>query len=418
MIKYYSVVLFTFLIVSLTGFGQVDNSELKSLIQQFELLSQKQDSISKQIETLKLEGLKFRLMENGLPELNEGENLVCHSVFCLVYSEEDEVAKWVAHILSHDIVNGAVSRTNDFRPDSLVLTGSSVEADYFIKTKLEDGTYDYDGFGYDRGHLAPSADFRWSEIALSESYLYSNMTPQLPDFNREIWAGLEGFFRAYVYNNSDRDLFIVTGPILSDGLPKQTRSVNNVTIPERHFKIAVDFEENKGIAFVIPQEYDSNPIESFVVSIDSVESITGINFFSNLSDEDEQKIESQSDISLWRSGAQKNDATAIPKSELPKNSYNTLDASQFIEYPKEVSICGTIVSSHKSKNGHVFLNLDKNFPNQVFSATIWKSNVINFSYEPEVFLLNKKVCIKGVVKDYQGTPSIYPENEKKVQILD
>jgi hypothetical protein len=62
--------------------------------------------------------------------------------------------------------------------------------------------------------------------------------------------------------------------------------------------------------------------------------------------------------------------------------------------------------------------MDKRFPNQIFTATIWKSNVVNFSYEPEKFLMNKKVCIRGKVKDYEGVPSIYPENEKAVKILE
>ena len=104
--------------------------------------------------------------------------------------------------------------------------------------------------------------------------------------------------------------------------------------------------------------------------------------------------------------------------ELPRNCYNTSQAKQFYDYPKEVEICGTVVSTHKSRKGHIFINLDKSFPNQIFTATIWKSNIVNFSYKPEVFLINKQVCIKGKVKDYQGTPSIYPENEKKIKLIE
>ena len=110
----------------------------------------------------------------------------------LVYSEEHEQAKWVAHIISPDIITGNVSRTNDFRPDPHVSTGSTVEEDYFLKYLQPDSSYKYDGYGFDRGHLAPSADFRWSTTALSESYFYSNMSPQRPEFNRGTWAELEG----------------------------------------------------------------------------------------------------------------------------------------------------------------------------------------------------------------------------------
>jgi endonuclease G len=365
-----------------------------------------------------IKALKADLLENGLPEILEDEELICHSAFCLVYDDNHKMAKWTAHIISREIVNGVVSRTNDFRVDSLIKNGTAEEEDYFLTKKDESGNTIYDGFGYDRGHLAPSADFRWSEKALSESYYYSNMTPQLPEFNREIWAKIEDFLRQYIYNNPTKDIYIVTAPVIKDDLKKQERSKNKISIPEYHYKIAVDLEDKKGIAFLVPQKNLGNPIEYYVVTIDSIENITNINFYPKLSEQDEKLIESESDIGKWRSGRSKNDQTPLDIKTLPKNSYNTVNARQFNEYPKEVNICGTVVSTHKSRNGHIFLNLDKSFPNQVFTATIWKSNTPNFSYEPEKFLLNKKVCIKGKVKDYKGTPSTYPENEKAIKILE
>lgn len=376
------------------------------------------DSVLNLLEDLKLKALKADLLENGLPEILEDEELICHSAFCLVYDDNHKMAKWTAHIISREIVNGVVSRTNDFRVDSLIKNGTAEEEDYFLTKKDESGNTIYDGFGYDRGHLAPSADFRWSEKALSESYYYSNMTPQLPEFNREIWAKIEDFLRQYIYNNPTKDIYIVTAPIIKDDLKKQERSKNKISIPEYHYKIAVDLEDKKGIAFLVPQKNLGNPIEYYVVTIDSIENITNINFYPKLSEQDEKLIESESDIGKWRSGRSKNDQTPLDIKTLPKNSYNTVNARQFNEYPKEVNICGTVVSTHKSRNGHIFLNLDKSFPNQVFTATIWKSNTPNFSYEPEKFLLNKKVCIKGKVKDYKGTPSTYPENEKAIKILE
>jgi endonuclease G len=376
------------------------------------------DSVLNLLEDLKLKALKADLLENGLPEILEDEELICHSAFCLVYDDNHKMAKWTAHIISREIVNGVVSRTNDFRVDSLIKNGTAEEEDYFLTKKDESGNTIYDGFGYDRGHLAPSADFRWSEKALSESYYYSNMTPQLPEFNREIWAKIEDFLRQYIYNNPTKDIYIVTAPVIKDDLKKQERSKNKISIPEYHYKIAVDLEDKKGIAFLVPQKNLGNPIEYYVVTIDSIENITNINFYPKLSEQDEKLIESESDIGKWRSGRSKNDQTPLDIKTLPKNSYNTVNARQFNEYPKEVNICGTVVSTHKSRNGHIFLNLDKSFPNQVFTATIWKSNTPNFSYEPEKFLLNKKVCIKGKVKDYKGTPSTYPENEKAIKILE
>lgn len=404
--------------ISVSLFSQNPETDLQLLNSEIENLNNRRDSLLLAIEVLKLNELKSRLQENGLPELKDGEELICHSAYCLVYDENHEMAKWTAHIISHDIATGGINRTNDFRPDSLIKTGSSEEEDYFLTLENDDGSVKYEGFGYDRGHLAPSADFRWSATALSESYFYSNMTPQLPEFNRELWADIESFMREYVYNNPGKDLYIVTAPVLNDNLPKIERSKNKVSIPEYHYKIAVDMDAKKGIAFLVSQKNLGYPIEYYVVSIDSVEKITGINYYPQLSDEDEILIESKSDISLWRTGTKKNDVAPLAKSQMPKGCYNTVEAKQFFEYPKDVTICGTVVSTHKSKKGHIFINLDKSFPHQIFTATIWKSNVINYSYNPEEFLINKKVCIKGRVKDYQGVPSMYPENEKEIKVLE
>ena len=175
---------------------------------------------------------------------------------CLVYDEDHEQAKWVLHKISNDIIDGKVSRTNDFRVDPLIESGSAEEKDYFLKIKLNSGKYDYDGFGYDRGHLAPSADFRWSQKALSESYFYSNMSPQLPSFNREKWAELEGLIRSYIFENN-RPLIVYTGPVLHDQLAKVSRSINGVSIPEQFFKIVIDYEIGKTIAYLVCLLYTS-----------------------------------------------------------------------------------------------------------------------------------------------------------------
>lgn len=166
-----------------------------------------------------------------------------HSCMALVYDEAHEQAKWVAHMVLPDIMEGKISRSNDFRTDPLVKTGSTDETDYFLKTQQPNGSYTYDGFGYDRGHLAPSADFRWSLKALSESYLYSNMSPQLPEFNRELWSGLEDKVRAYIYRNPTSRLFVVTGPILDAKPPVIERSVNKVAIPKAFFKVLLDLKK-------------------------------------------------------------------------------------------------------------------------------------------------------------------------------
>ncbi len=396
-----------------------DNFEAKitEVKNSIDSLDHERDELLTKLEEIKLGKIRYDLETKGLPKLEEDEELIMHSAMALVYNDKHKLAKWVAHIITYDIVEGNVVRSNDFREDPKISSGTAVEADYFLKEKKPDGSIEYDGFGYDRGHLAPSADFRWSETALSESYFYSNMTPQAPEFNRKSWASLENTFRSYVQRNEGSQLFIVTAPVIQDDLPKIERGVNKISIPEYHYKIAVHLEEEKGIAFLMPNELCDLPIENYSVTIDSIESLTGIDFFHNLPDDLQAKIESQNDPISWFNPSEQTDKLPIPMNLLPKNHFNTTQAKRLIKTRRDVSICGTVVSARKSGKGNIFLNLDKSFPDQVFTVTIFNVNRVNFSYEPHVILLDEKICVTGKVTDYNGTPSMVIDNEKSIEIL-
>jgi endonuclease G len=227
-----------------------------------------------EVEDLKLGQVRKDLLQVGLPEGQQ----IRHSAMILSYSEEHEQAKWVAHIIRPEVTDGRGVRSHDFREDPLVATGSAVETDYFLKYLQADSTFTYDGFGWDRGHLAPSADFRWSERALSESFLYSNMSPQLDDFNRDGWANLEGLLRGYVARTG-RQLVVVTGGVLKEGLPVIERGVNKVSIPGQFYEVVLDLEGGKAVGFLMPNEKLRYPIEHYAVSVDAVEALTGLDFF-------------------------------------------------------------------------------------------------------------------------------------------
>lgn len=376
------------------------------------------DSLKLILEDLQLNEINKELRTTFLPKIDSTDELISHKALFLVYDETHEQAKWVLHKISTNILEGKVSRTNDFRIDPLVKSGTAEEKDYFLKTKKENGKYDYDGFGYDRGHLAPSADFRWSQKALSESYFYSNMSPQLPSFNRERWAELEGLIRGYIYENN-RALIVYTGPVLNDSLKSIKRSTNGVSIPEQFFKVVVDFKAKKGIAYLMPQEENSNyPVEYFATTIDEVEAITGIDFLHDIDNQTEALLEGQKDVSFWLPEKQKGDVTPLKEGSMGKAKFNTVQASLFVDSGQKKEICGTVVSTHYSKNKHTFLNLDKAFPNQIFSLTIWNSNLHNFSYQPHIELKNKKVCVKGKISDNKGVPTMSLENERAITFLD
>ena len=398
-----------YLIVLIVGCLSISSVSQNETEKEIIFISTKIDSIDirrnellGQLEQLKLHKIQNDLIAVGNPVCNEKVEVIYHEAIILGYNEKHEQAQWVSHIILPDVEKGNVSRTNNFRKDKLVTSGTASKADYWYS-------------GYDRGHLAPSADFRWSKTALSESYFYSNMAPQLPELNREKWAELENAIREYVIENKIQ-VYVVTGGILHDSLPvmrNQDRE-NEVSIPNLFYKVILDNSNHRGIGFVMPNGICDYPIMSYAISIDSVEVLTGINFFSKIKDEDfiEQKI----NIDIWQSGSKKGDVAPLNPTTLEKGMINTVQAKYNIG--TKSTVCGTVVSTkYSEKSGATFLNLDKKFPNQIFSVAIWKDNRPNFSYMPEIELNNRKVCITGKIENNKGIPAMNISNEKSIIII-
>ena len=379
---------------------------IKDLEHELDSLHVLETQVKKQIEEIRLTEVIRDLKIVGLPNGADIE-IVEHKSMILGYDEKHEQARWVSHIIIPAIENGNVSRTNDFRIDPLVTTGTAVKADYWYS-------------GYDRGHLAPSADFRWSQTALSESYFYSNMAPQLPELNRERWAELENILREYVISNQEQ-LYVITGGVLTNSLSTMNNEghKNKVSIPKLFYKVVLDNsgEEKRGIAFLMPNANCSDPILMYAVSIDSVEVLTGLDFFTSLSEAVQEKLESITDVDPWRTKAMEGEVLPIDPKSLPKGKINTVQAQYYMG--SKACVCGTVVATkYSEKSGATFLNLDKKFPNQIFSVTIWKHSRANFSYLPENETKGKKVCITGKLEDKKGTPTMNITNEKAIVIID
>lgn len=382
-----------------------------------ETISSFQDSIvelSTQVDSLKLLEISAGLRQMGWPG-NTGQ-IVEHSAMTLSYDERYEMAQWVAHVISREVAYGNTSRTNDFREDPLVTTGTAVEADYFLKSLDANKKTIYDGFGYDRGHIAPSADFRWSPIALSESYFYSNMSPQLPEFNRESWANLEASIRQYAIQN-DVNLFVVTGPVLTEDLPRIESGINKVAIPNYFYKVALDTLNLKAIGFLMPNEACVKPLEYYAKSIDEIEALTGLNFFPNFKPAKIDSLESTVNTTGWV-GELEGDYAALNPSVLSKNQINTIQAYDYIGKNKNIEVCGTVAGTHKSKKGNIFINLDKQFPNAVFTLTIWSREAENFSYPAEIDLKSKRICAFGKVTRGNKSLEMNIQSEKQIVVLD
>lgn len=403
-----------FACIALPAFTQSPEGTIKKIDLEIAAYRAKIDSLTALNAGYKREAIIKNLAAMGYPS---GDEAIEHKALVLAYDEDHEMAKWVAHMVITDVINGRTSRTDDFRTDPMIKTGSSEELDYFIKSKTPEGDFTFDGFGYDRGHLAPSADFRWDEEALSESYFYSNMTPQHPDFNRLAWAEVEQYVRDYVIKN-EVDLYVVTGPVLHPGLPKQERSKNSISIPEKHFKVVMDLDNQRGVAFLMDNSKATKPVENYMVPIDEIERLTGYDFFPALDHQQEKSIESATDYRDWLPEKLSGDAPLLKPNQLAAGQYNTLKAYEFADSRKKVTICGTVVSTHRSSKDNVFLNLDKRFPNNVFSVNIWKSDLINFSYPPEIALDHKTICVTGEVTLREGVPNMNVKSEKSITIID
>ncbi|WP_338762050.1 DNA/RNA non-specific endonuclease [Bernardetia sp. ABR2-2B] len=409
-----SLLFFCFTIISK---AQTLNEQIQTYKQEQKNLEQKLTTTKNQLDSLKLLKIIEDLNAVGLPKSDFKDEVITHSAMILTYAEEFEQARWVMHIITPDIAQTSFGRSNDFREDEKVSTGSAKQEDYFLVDTLENGKLEYDGFGYDRGHLAPSADFRWSEKALSESFLYSNMSPQKAEFNREVWAHLEDALRAYVIKNNT-SLYVVTLPILSQDVQKIERGVNKVAIPKRYAKIAIDLKNSRGIAFLLPNAASTSLLTTFTTSIDEIEKLTQIDFFSNLSDELENRLESMTDGKEWIPSDEQQDVAAIDPMSLPKGYFNTNQAKYKTKSNKKVTICGTVVSTKLSSKGNIFINLDRAFPNQVFTVSIFADKVKNFPYKPEEYLKGKTICVTGKVSDYNGTPSMSVENGKSIVLYE
>ena len=218
-----------------------------------------------------------------VPTTNRGY-LIQHTYFILSYSETNRQAEWVAYNLTPASINGSQERTDDFRIDPKVKNNPV-------------GSNDYSGTGYDRGHLCPAGDMKLNLTSMSESFYMSNMSPQEPSFNRGIWETLESRVRIWAIEKNG--VYVVTGPILKN----ICGSIKNgtISVPCSYYKIIFKDtgSEKIAIALILNNQGSSSSLKSFATSIDNIESLTGIDFFSGLSDDIENKLESNINILSW-----------------------------------------------------------------------------------------------------------------------
>ena len=218
-----------------------------------------------------------------MPHYPGGEP-VCHDFYRLSYSEAHEQAAWVAYALKPRQLTDHERERPFFVEDPLVRTRS---ADW----------RNYKGSGYDRGHLCPAGDMRFSEAAYNQTFYTSNISPQHPEFNAGIWNDLEGQVRRWCSRYGP--LWVITGGILEPGLPGIGEE--EVAVPARFFKVVIR-EEGSGIrvvAFLMENSPEKGPLTRFLVPLDQVEALSGIDFFPGLSEAEQGALEGTFNRDDW-----------------------------------------------------------------------------------------------------------------------
>ena len=229
-------------------------------------------------------GLKEAIPQNLMPSSTTGA-IVEHAYYSLSYNEPFEQAEWVAYMLNKKQL------TQDRRKRPFFIE------DPKVKTKSADWR-NYKGSGYDRGHLCPAGDRRFSKQAYNETFYTSNISPQDRDFNAGVWNRLEQQVRDWARRYDE--LFIVTGGILQSGLTEI--GDEDVDVPRYYYKIIAkgDLSNPDILGFLFLGKESNKPLRSFTVSIDEIEKRTGIDFFEKLPDKVEARLERGVTVENWK----------------------------------------------------------------------------------------------------------------------
>ena len=207
------------------------------------------------------------------------------AAYRLSYNPATRLPVWVAWHLTAEHTDGPYSRKGiKFAEDEDVPVPRATNMDYVNS-------------GYDRGHICPSGDNKWSEEAQLQSFLYTNCCPQLHNLNAGDWNELEGKCRKWAQQYGG--VYIVSGPLLLNKKHK-TIGKNKVVVPEAFFKVVLCMEgEPKAIGFIYRNEANNKTMSSYVNTVDDVERLTGLDFFSALPDEVEREVEAKADLADW-----------------------------------------------------------------------------------------------------------------------
>ncbi|MCF0166724.1 MAG: DNA/RNA non-specific endonuclease [Bacteroidales bacterium] len=243
---------------------------------------QKQGYEDEEFETFEVD---YSALEIPFFESSLSHETVSHLGYTTCYCNETKIPSWVAYRLDRSDLAGDISRSDNFVCDPGVKGPQAT-------------TYDYKGSGYDRGHMAPAADMKWSSQAMIESFYMSNMCPQAGNLNRGDWKRLEELCRDLT-ERYDK-IYVVCGPVGRDTLG--TIGPGKVHVPAAFFKtllVETGDRQFSAIGFYFENKSATIPLSKRALSIDSLEVLTGIDFYPSLPDIVERPTEASFTLRDW-----------------------------------------------------------------------------------------------------------------------
>lgn len=221
-----------------------------------------------------------------LPAIQKSDVILAYEAFTVNYNTSRLIPNWVAYELTAEETSGDIPRANGF----------SMDLDYIGRQAMRE---DYSNSGWDKGHMAPAADMKWSENAMQESFYLTNICPQNHDLNGKDWQTLERMVRDWALKYGR--IWVVCGPYVAGNF-HGTIGEQKVSVPDIFYKAVLRKEGDNwySIAFVFENDSRRQPVKDAVVSVNDVETLVGYDLFTNLDDRIEELIESQSNWDDWK----------------------------------------------------------------------------------------------------------------------
>jgi endonuclease G len=220
-------------------------------------------------------------------------SFVKHTFYEIGFNIKYHLPAWTFYSLTKEhLALANLDRKGSFVKDPLL---------NFSQAKNED----YSASGYDKGHLVPCEDMSFSETAMHETFYYSNCAPQTTELNRGEWKVLEELSRHW--GKEYGEVIVISGPVFESTMKTMSedpekKGAGKIPIPNLFYKIIIRHEAQtyKAISFLMPNSSTAlNPLPNYVCSVDSVEKITGLDFFSDLPDNLEMQFESVHNLKDW-----------------------------------------------------------------------------------------------------------------------